>query len=211
MNYFTKLPKGLKMHSIDSSEFDLYLNEAQILLKKLGLEDNVEIDEIELADFIRDYHIAYNKILEENDKAIDYNDEIVSIEDVGELETMDITVSDDHLFYCNDILVKNSFGLPHTLDLFLGLITTEDLRKRGQFLIKQLKNRYNDPSYYNRFFIGVDYSKMRLYDLEESAAVPPELSGDDPINEEEEFIDRETQKIFDSSEEAMDFSDFNYE
>ena len=64
---------------------------------------------------------------------------------------------------------SESFGLPATVDLMFALISTEDLENIGQLMVKQLKNRYNDPSYYKRFVIGVDRSKMKLYDVEASA------------------------------------------
>jgi len=64
---------------------------------------------------------------------------------------------------------SESFGLPATADLMFALITTEDLEKMGQLMVKQLKNRYNDPTQHKRFLIGVDRSKMRLYDLEAAA------------------------------------------
>jgi len=104
-----------------------------------------------------------------SDKLIDYNDEIISIEDVGILQTIDITVTGDNLFYCNDILTKNSIGLPQTCDLMLALISTEELEELGQIMIKQLKNRYNDPSYYKKFVVGIDRNKMRIFDVENSA------------------------------------------
>jgi len=64
---------------------------------------------------------------------------------------------------------SESFGLPATVDLMLALISTEELEEMGQIMVKQLKNRYNDPSYYKKFVIGVDRSKMKLYDVEVSA------------------------------------------
>lgn len=64
---------------------------------------------------------------------------------------------------------SESFGLPATADFMFGIISTEDLEKLGQLLIKQLKNRYNDPSQHKRFVIGVDRAKMRLYDVDVSA------------------------------------------
>lgn len=104
---------------------------------------------------------------ENSDKLIDYNDEIVSIEEVGEKETIDISVTGDNLFFCNGILTKNSFGLPATADLMFALISTEELEQSGQLMVKQLKNRYNDPTNNKRFVIGVDRSKMRLFDVDE--------------------------------------------
>ena len=64
---------------------------------------------------------------------------------------------------------SESFGLPATADLMFALISTEELEGLGQIMVKQLKNRYNDPTYNRRFVIGVDRAKMRLYDCEQSA------------------------------------------
>ncbi len=59
--------------------------------------------------------------------------------------------------------------MPATADLMFALISTEELEQRGQILVKQLKNRYNDPTANRKFLIGVDRAKMRLYDIEQSA------------------------------------------
>jgi len=64
---------------------------------------------------------------------------------------------------------SESFGLPATADLMLALISTEQLEGMNQLMVKQLKNRYNDPTQDKRFVVGIDRSKMRLYDVEESA------------------------------------------
>ena len=64
---------------------------------------------------------------------------------------------------------SESFGLPATADLMVALISTEELEELDQIMVKQLKNRYNDPTYYRRFIIGVDRSRMKLYDTEQSA------------------------------------------
>ena len=63
---------------------------------------------------------------------------------------------------------SESFGLPATADLMFALISNEELDSLNQILVKQLKNRYNDPTMYKRFCIGVDRSKMRLYDIEDA-------------------------------------------
>lgn len=65
--------------------------------------------------------------------------------------------------------VSESFGLPATSDFMFALINTEELEALGQVMVKQLKNRFNDPSINKRFVIGIDRSKMKLYDVEESA------------------------------------------
>ena len=62
-----------------------------------------------------------------------------------------------------------SFGLPATADFMFALISSEDLEQKNQILIKQLKNRYNDPTVNRKFIVGVDRSKMRLYDVEQKA------------------------------------------
>jgi replicative DNA helicase len=64
---------------------------------------------------------------------------------------------------------SESFGLPATADLMFALISTEELESLGQILVKQLKNRYNDLSIYKRFVVGIDRSKMRLFDCEQNA------------------------------------------
>jgi replicative DNA helicase len=61
---------------------------------------------------------------------------------------------------------SESFGLPATADFMFALISTEDLEKDGHILVKQLKNRYNDPTFNKRFLIGVDRAKMKLYNVE---------------------------------------------
>jgi hypothetical protein len=106
---------------------------------------------------------------------------ILKIEELDEREMVDIEVSGNHLFYANNVLTHNSssdveltdtsesFGLPATADLMFALISTEELEGLGQILVKQLKNRYSDPTIYKRFVVGIDRAKMRLYDCEQSA------------------------------------------
>tara|TARA_Y200000002_G_C22677345_1_gene662650 strand:+ start:1365 stop:2540 length:1176 start_codon:yes stop_codon:yes gene_type:complete len=89
---------------------------------------------------------------------------------------------------------SESFGLPATADFMFALISTEELQRLGQMMVKQLKNRYNDPTYKKRFVIGVDRSRMRLYDVEESAQT---LTDDTPV-----FDNTPT------GERQQDFSDF---
>ena len=64
---------------------------------------------------------------------------------------------------------SESFGLPATADLMFALISTEELEQLGQIMVKQLKNRYNDPTINKRFVIGIDRAKMRLFDVEQCA------------------------------------------
>ena len=64
---------------------------------------------------------------------------------------------------------SESFGLPATADLMFALISTEELESLNQIMVKQLKNRYNDPTIFKRFVVGIDRAKMRLYDVEQKA------------------------------------------
>ena len=63
---------------------------------------------------------------------------------------------------------SESFGLPATADLMFALISSEELEELGQIMVKQLKNRYSDPTMHKRFVIGIDRAKMRLYDVEQT-------------------------------------------
>jgi hypothetical protein len=90
---------------------------------------------------------------------------------------------------------SESFGLPATADFMFALITNEELEQLNQIMVKQLKNRYSDLNYYKRFMVGVDRSKMRLYDTEQSAQNDIVDSGqvqDKPLNT---FGNRERSKF----------------
>lgn len=80
---------------------------------------------------------------------------------------------------------SESFGLPATADFMFALTTSEELEELGQIMVKQLKNRYNDPSTNRRFVLGVDRSKMRLYDVEQSAQ--DDIMDDRPVMDKTEF------------------------
>jgi len=73
---------------------------------------------------------------------------------------------------------SESFGLPATADFMFALISTEELQQLGQMMVKQLKNRYNDPTQNKRFVIGVDRSKMKLYDVDPNEQT---LTDDTPV------------------------------
>jgi replicative DNA helicase len=86
---------------------------------------------------------------------------------------------------------SESFGLPATVDFMFALISTEDLEALNQILVKQLKNRYNDPTINKKFVVGIDRAKMRLYDLENNAQQSISNSG---IKLDPEQIDSLTMK-----------------
>jgi archaellum biogenesis ATPase FlaH len=83
--------------------------------------------------------------------------------------------------------VSESFGVSHTADLMFALISSEELESMGQLAVKQLKNRYNDVSYKKRFVLGVDRSKMRLFDVGDEEQ---NLIDDTPIFDKSEMTDR---------------------
>lgn len=100
---------------------------------------------------------------------------------------------------------SESFGLPATADFMFAVISTEELEKLGQVMVKQLKNRYADPTNNKRFIVGIDRSRMKLYDVEPSAqtlitdAAHVPSKDDKPVN------------TFGSREKQKDFKSFNYE
>ena len=83
---------------------------------------------------------------------------------------------------------SESFGLPATADLMFALISTEELANLNQIMVKQLKNRYSDPTTNKRFVIGVDRAKMKLYDAEESAQT--NISDSGQIEEDKPTFDK---------------------
>ena len=88
---------------------------------------------------------------------------------------------------------SESFGLPATADLMFALISTEELEGLGQILVKQLKNRYNDPTIHKRFVVGIDRAKMRLYDCEQTAQDDILDSGKE---EEYDYEEKKPKKSF---------------
>ena len=93
---------------------------------------------------------------------------------------------------------SESFGLPATADLMFALISTEELETLNQILVKQLKNRYNDPTIHKRFVVGIDRAKMRLYDCEQKA--------------QEDIIDNTEQTEYDEDKSKFkkSFGDFKF-
>jgi hypothetical protein len=86
-------------------------------------------------------------------------------------------------FVSSDIGLEDtseSFGLPATADFMFALISTEELQELGQIMVKQLKNRYNDPTINKRFVVGIDRAKMKLYDVENTAQMDIIDSGQIP-------------------------------
>jgi replicative DNA helicase len=92
---------------------------------------------------------------------------------------------------------SESMGITHTADAIFGLITTEELDDLGQIMIKQLKNRWGDLSYYRKFLVGIDRSKMKIYDLEESAQNNIGSSDSQKQDKPDLSINKKKKNIFD--------------
>lgn len=101
---------------------------------------------------------------------------------------------------------SESFGLPATADFMFALVSSEELENLNQIIVKQLKNRYNDPNYYKRFVVGIDRSKMKLYDVEASAQEGLSDNGhmkdDKPVFDKSDFGSR--------MQKTGDFSGFKF-
>ena len=99
---------------------------------------------------------------------------------------------------------SESFGLPATADLMFAIISTEQMEALGQVMVKQLKNRYNDPTVNKKFVIGIDRAKMKLYDVDQSAQ--DELV-DNGQEDDTPAFDIATNGKF----KKRDFTEFDYE
>ena len=99
---------------------------------------------------------------------------------------------------------SESFGLPATADFMFGLISTEELEGLGQLMVKQLKNRWGDTNYLKRFVIGVDRSKMKLFDAEDSAQ---DLVNDSstPVADKGSFSSRMKEERGDNKDNVLSY------
>jgi replicative DNA helicase len=153
--------------SAGSANFRHLLNELKI--KKNFVPDIIYIDYLNICASSRIRHGAnvnsytlIKAIAEElRGLAVEFNVPIVSATQTTRTgySSSDVGLED----------TSESFGLPATADFMFALISTEELAELGQIMVKQLKNRYNDPNIDRRFIVGVDRSKMRLFDVEQSA------------------------------------------
>ena len=94
---------------------------------------------------------------------------------------------------------SESFGLPATADFMFALVSNEELEGLNQIIVKQLKNRYNDPGFYKRFVVGIDRAKMKLYDVEASAQTLSDSGkndDDEPVFDKSNFGRRQKAESF---------------
>lgn len=177
--------------SANVSHFKHLLNELK--LKRQFLPDIIYIDYLNICASARmkmgasvNSYTYIKAIAEElRGLAVEFNIPIVSATQTtrGGYQNTDVELTD----------TSESFGLPATADLMIALISTEELEDLNQIMVKQLKNRYNDPTTNKRFVIGVDRAKMRLYDVEQSAQTDIIDSGQDdgPAFDKTDFGRRE--------------------
>ena len=162
--------------SAGSAHFRHLLNELRI--KRNFIPDIIYIDYLNICSSSRiktgsnvNSYTYIKAIAEElRGLAVEFNVPVVSATQTtrGGYGNSDVELTD----------TSESFGLPATADLMFALISTEELEDLNQLMVKQLKNRYNDPTIHRRFVIGIDRAKMRLYNTEQSAQT---LMDDAPV------------------------------
>jgi replicative DNA helicase len=163
----TLIIKEYPTASAHSGHFKSLLNE--LALKKSFRPDIIFIDYLNICassrfkggNNVNSYTLVKSIAEELRGLAVEFNVPIVSATQTTRsgFGSSDVELTD----------TSESFGLPATADLMFALISTEELEGLGQILVKQLKNRYNDPTIHKRFVVGIDRAKMRLYDCEQSA------------------------------------------
>ena len=177
--------------SAHSGHFKALLNE--LALKKSFRPDIIFIDYLNICSSSRfrggsnvnSYTLVKSIAEELRGLAVEFNVPIVSATQTTRsgYGSSDVELTD----------TSESFGLPATADLMFALISTEELEGLGQILVKQLKNRYNDPTIHKRFVVGIDRAKMRLYDCEQSAQQDILDNGKD---EEYDYEEKKPKKTF---------------
>ena len=153
--------------SAHKGHFSSLLNE--LALKKSFKPDAIFIDYLNICASqrfkaganINSYTLIKSIAEELRGLAVEYNLPIISATQTTRqgFNSTDIGLED----------TSESFGLPATVDFMFALISTEELESQNQIMVKQLKNRYNDPTKFKRILLGIDRSRMKVYDLEESA------------------------------------------
>ena len=168
--------------SAHSGHFDALLKELQ--LKKSFSPDIIFIDYLNICassrfrpgSNVNSYTVVKSIAEELRGLAVKYNLPIVSATQTTRsgYGSSDVNITD----------TSESFGLPATADLMFALISNDELDQMGQIMVKQLKNRYNDPTMHRKFVVGIDRAKMRLFDVEQTAQTDildnkPDFSYDD--------------------------------
>jgi archaellum biogenesis ATPase FlaH len=183
--------------SAHSGHFDALIKELH--LKKSFRPDIIFIDYLNICNSSRyrpgsnvnSYTVVKSIAEELRGLAVQYNVPIVSATQTTRsgFSNSDVSLTD----------TSESFGLPATADLMFALISNEELESMDQIMVKQLKNRYNDPTTHRKFVVGIDRAKMRLYDVEQTAQ-------DDILDNEPQFKYNDTEPKF----KTKSFADFSF-
>jgi len=183
--------------SAHSGHFDALIKELQ--LKKSFRPDIIFIDYLNICNSSRyrpgsnvnSYTVVKSIAEELRGLAVKYNVPIVSATQTTRsgFSNSDVSLTD----------TSESFGLPATADLMFALISNEELESMDQIMVKQLKNRYNDPTTHRKFVVGIDRAKMRLYDVEQTAQ-------EDILDNEPQFKYNDTEPKF----KTKSFADFSF-
>ena len=174
--------------SAHCGHFKSLLNE--LALKKSFKPDIIFIDYLNICSSSR-YRAASNVNSYSYIKAI--AEELRGLAVEANLPIVSATQTTRSGFASSDIDLTDtseSFGLPATADLMFALISSEELEGLGQIMVKQLKNRYNDPTVNIRFVVGIDRAKMRLYDVEQSAQQNLSDSGQEDMEKVQENLSK---------------------
>lgn len=188
------------------NNIDKFLENVLTLAKKIIKENthNLSTDFFAICDAIVNEEVEKAQAAKEAEQYLLFDDEIVEIEELGEIELMDITVSRDNLFYANGILTKNSMGLPQAADFMLSLTRSEDLDAVGQLMMKQLKTRYNNKSSKLRFTIGIDLEKQQWKNVDEGRRVQLAQEDDKFRTSMKKFGDSDPKQSLKSKFSAID-------
>jgi hypothetical protein len=189
--------------SAGSANFRHLINELKI--KKNFIPDIIYIDYLNICNSSRIKYSAnvnsytYIKTIAEELRglAVEFNLPIISATQLTRsgFSSSDVDMTD----------TAESFGLPATVDFMVALITSEELQELKQLMVKQLKNRYSDLDKCRRFVIGIDKSKMKLYDVEESAQ--DNIVDDKPVMDKTKFGERDDKR--NKKQSKFNVSNFN--
>jgi hypothetical protein len=144
---------------------DKFVRERVELMKNIGLI-NPDIDTEQCVEVV---NLVLSEQEDKNNKSdllLEYNDEILDIVALGDMETVDISVTGDQLFYCNGILTKNSMGIAHVSDVILSIFQTEEDMELGLVKLGMIKNRYGPRGMVQPMCI--DYETLSISQSEES-------------------------------------------
>tara|TARA_B100000700_G_scaffold97262_1_gene109442 strand:+ start:260 stop:1636 length:1377 start_codon:yes stop_codon:yes gene_type:complete len=192
----TLIIKEYPTASAHSGHFKALLNE--LALKKSFKPDIIFIDYLNICASSR-YRAGSNVNSYSYIKAI--AEELRGLAVESNLPIVSATQTTRSGFASSDVDLTDtseSFGLPATADLMFALISTEELEGLNQIMVKQLKNRYNDPTIFKRFVVGIDRAKMRLYDCEQKA--------------QEDIVDSGQEEVYNSEEKKpkKSFAEFKF-